>query len=107
MTEHEGGRIVKRRKKTGHTKPPVIGGFSTKNSWTSPKRIAQRKKEAEALALREQAYSYAQIGAHMGLSPKTACTLVFKAMDRLIPIETAERVRTLELGRLDAIQSEI
>jgi hypothetical protein len=107
MTEPEDNPIRKRRPKTGHRKPPVIGGFSTKNSWTSPKRIAQRKKEAEALALREQAYSYAQIAAHMSISAKTACKLVFKAMDRLTPIETAERVRTLELARLNSIQSEI
>jgi hypothetical protein len=121
MTQHQDSPLIrppKRRhtKKTdgspraqrkGHLKPPVIGGFSTKNSHTSPKRIAQRKREAEALQLREQGYSHAQIGEHMDLSPSQVCRMVFAAMDKLIPVETAERVRTLELKRLDAIQSEL
>jgi hypothetical protein len=107
MTEPKDGPIVRRKRKTGHTKPPVIGGFSTKNSHTSPKRIAQRKKEAQALQLREHGYSHAQIGEHMKLSPSRVCRMIFSAMDKLIPVESAERVRTLELRRLDAIQSEI
>jgi hypothetical protein len=107
MKDYEDGPIVRRKKKTGHTKPPVIGGFSTKNSHTSPKRIAQRRKEALALQLREQGYSHAQIAAHMKLSPSRVCRMIFSAMDKLIPVESAERVRVLEMRRLDAIQSEI
>jgi hypothetical protein len=100
-------RIVKRRKKTGHTKPPLPGGFSTKNSHTSPKRIAERKRQAEALTLRAAGASYASIGEHLKVNASAACKLVFKAMDRLIPAEVPERVRTLELTRLDAVQSKI
>src|SRR5262249_12826955 len=41
----------KRRKRN---RPPPRGGFSTKNSHTSPKRITLRRRQSEARRLREQ-----------------------------------------------------
>jgi DNA-binding NarL/FixJ family response regulator len=59
---------TKRRKRN---RPPLPGGFSTKNSHTSSKRIALRRRQSEALRLREQGYNYEQIGKHMKTNPST------------------------------------
>jgi hypothetical protein len=105
--EENPNRIIKKARKSKHRRPPLPGGFSTKNSYTSPKRIEARKRQAEALTLRAAGASYASIGKHLNVSPHHACRMVFKAMDQMIPVETAERVRVLELARLDAIQSKL
>src|SRR6516164_7083460 len=94
---------TKRRKRN---RPPLPGGFSTKNSHTSPKRIALRRRQSEALRLREQGYNYEQIAKYMKANPSTVYRWVMAAMDR-ITAEPARRVLDLELRRLDALQSAI
>ena len=94
---------TKRRKRN---RPPLPGGFSTKNSHTSPKRIALRRRQSEALRLREQGYNYEQIAKHMKTNPSTVYRWVMAAMDR-ITAEPARRVLDLELRRLDTLQSAI
>ena len=89
----------KRRKRN---RPPLPGGFSTKNSHTSPKRIALRRRQSEALRFREQGYNYEQIAKHMKTNPSTVYRWVMAAMDR-ITAEPARRVLDLELRRLDAL----
>jgi transposase-like protein len=93
---------TKRRKR----RPPLPGGFSTKNSHTSPKRIALRRRQSEALRFREQGYNYEQIAKHMRTNPSTVYRWVMAAMDR-ITAEPARRVLDLELRRLDTLQSAI
>ena len=94
---------TKRRKRN---RPPLPGGFSTKNSHTSPKRIVLRRRQSEALRFREQGYNYEQIAKHMGTNPSTVYRWVVAAMDR-ITAEPARRVRELELRRLDQLQTAI
>jgi transposase-like protein len=94
---------TKRRKRN---QPPLLGGFSTKNSHTSPKRIALRRRQSEALRFREQGYNYEQIAKHMRTNPSTVYRWVMAAMDR-ITAEPARRVLDLELRRLDTLQSAI
>src|SRR6516164_4359596 len=94
---------TKRRKRN---RPPLPGGFSTKNSHTSPKRIALRRRQSEALRFREQGYNYEQIAKQMKTNPSTVYRWVMAAMDR-ITAEPARRVLDLELRRLDALQSGI
>ena len=101
-TEPRNGN-AKRRKRN---RPPRPGGFSTKNSHTSPKRIALRRRQSEALRFREQGYNYEQIAKHMKTNPSTVYRWVMVAMDR-ITAEPARRVLDLELRRLDALQSAI
>ena len=93
----------KRRKRN---RPPLPGGFSTKNSHTSPKRIALRRRQSEALRFREQGYNYEQIAKHMRTNPSTVYRWVVAAMDR-ITAEPAKRVLELELRRLDQLQTTI
>jgi hypothetical protein len=100
-------RPSKKNHRPRRTKPPVIGGWSTKNCWSSPKQIELRKREALALQLRSQGLNYARIGEQMKLSPTRVNRMVLTAMDRLVPIEDAERVRVLELARLDELQAGI
>ena len=96
-------RNTKRRKRN---RPPLPGGFSTKNSHTSPKRIALRRRQSEALSFREQGYNYEQIAKYMKTNPSTVYRWVIAAMDR-ITAEPARRVLELELRRLDDLQSGI
>jgi transposase-like protein len=94
---------TKRRKRN---RPPLPGGFSTKNSHTSPKRIALRRRQSEALRFREQGYNYEQIAKHMKTNPSTVYRWVVAAMNR-ITAEPAKRVLELELRRLDQLQTAI
>jgi transposase-like protein len=94
---------TKRRKRN---RPPLPGGFSTKNSHTSPKRIVLRRRQSEALRYREQGYNYEQIAKHMKTNPSTVYRWVVAAMDR-ITAEPAKRVLELELRRLDQLQTAI
>src|SRR5262249_25558523 len=87
-------------------RPPLPGGFSTKNSHTSPKRIALRRRQSEALRFREQGYNYEQIARRIKTNPSTAYRWVVAAMDR-ITAEPAKRVLELELRRLDQLQTAI
>jgi hypothetical protein len=75
-----------------------------KNSWTSPKNIKRQKLKAEALALREQGYTFEQIGKHMHCSVSFAPGYVVEAL-REIPLEAAQEVLRLELQRLDGLLS--
>jgi hypothetical protein len=93
---------TKRRKRN---RPPLPGGFSTKNSHTSAKRIALRRRQSEALRFREQGYNYEQIAKHMRTNPSTYRWVV-AAMDRFTA-EPAKRVLELELRRLDQLQTAI
>jgi hypothetical protein len=77
---------------------------SVKNSWTSPKNIRRQKRKAEALALREQGYTFEQIGKHMRCSMSCAHGYVVEAL-REIPLEAAQEVLCLELQRLDGLLS--
>jgi transposase-like protein len=72
----------------------------------SPKRIALRRRQSEALRLREQGYNYEQIAKHMKTNPSTVYRWVIAAMDR-ITAEPARRVLDLELRRLDTLQCAI
>jgi transposase-like protein len=94
---------TKRRKRN---RPPLPGGFSTKNSHTSPKRIALRRRQSEALRFREEGYNYEQIAKRMKTNPSTVYRWVMAAMDR-ITAEPAKRVLELELRRLDQLQTAI
>jgi hypothetical protein len=87
-------------------RPPRHGGFSVRNSHTSPKLIALRKKQSTCLTLRAQGYNYAQIAEHMKRPVNTIYRWVSESMDRLVK-EPAEQVLRLELARLDDMQSAI
>jgi hypothetical protein len=97
------GPATKHRKKTGRTKPPLGGPFTTRNSHTSPRRILQRENEARAIELRKQGRTLAAIGEHFGVSAKTAYTWIVRGIERLVPPETAEIARSIELNRYDEL----
>jgi transposase-like protein len=101
-TEPRNGN-AKRRKRN---RPPLPGGFSTKNSHTSPKRIALRRRQSEALKFRERGYNYEQIAKYMKTNPSTVYRWVVAAMDR-ITAEPAKQVLERELRRLDQLQTAI
>jgi hypothetical protein len=94
-------RPKRRRKSNGWKRPPNAGGFSTKNSHTSARKIALRRLQAEALTLREQGYNYEQISEHMKRPMTTVYRWVSDAIEAIVQ-EPAERVLKLELQRLDA-----
>ena len=100
--------IRHRRKTTSpRNKPPAHGGKSVKNSWTSPKRILAREREAEMLEFRKSGLTHAEIGQRFGVSAKTAYKWIVRGMEHLVPVETASQVRAVELGRLDTLINRI
>jgi hypothetical protein len=102
--EDESERRTKPPRKGNWRQPPRHGGFSIRNSHTSPKTIALLRKQAGALNLRAQGYSYAQIAQHTGRPVNTIFRWVSESLDRLIR-EPSEQILRLELARLDDLQS--
>lgn len=85
--------------KVGH-KPPRHATHTTKNSWTSPSKIARRKRINEALSYRERGLSFPAIAKQMKISIGTAHDYVVEGMS-MIPLENAKVVLAIELKRLD------
>ena len=76
-------------------------------SSTSPRMIEAKKKLAEALALREAGISYEVIAQRLGYANRgTVKHMIDKALDEIVA-EPSERVRKLELIRLDKAHSRI
>ena len=71
-----------------------------------PQKVRSRQQMIEALELRAAGASYRQIGKTLGVSGSRAWKIVAKALDELEGKcqETAERVRRLELIRLDRLR---
>jgi hypothetical protein len=82
--------------------PPVRATASPKNSHTSPRRIAHKRRINEALGYREQGYTFAEIAAEMKVSISVAHNYVVAAMNA-IPLENAKAVLAMELKRLDSL----
>jgi hypothetical protein len=87
-----------------NNKPPLRAKASVKNSHTSPKQIARRRKIDEALSFREAGHSYVKIARHMKVPVSTVHGWVVQGMN-MIPIESAKAVLALELQRLDNLLS--
>jgi hypothetical protein len=87
-----------------NNKPPQPVTSSTANSWTSPRRLARRRRIDEALGYREQGYGFLEIAREMKVSISTAHAYVVEGLD-LIPLENAKRVLAMELKRLDAVMA--
>jgi hypothetical protein len=61
-----GSKALKAKKREAKKRrPPYAGGFSVKKSHTSPRRVALRKSQSEALELRRSGQSFDEIAAHM------------------------------------------
>lgn len=67
---------------------------------TAPRNIQAARNRAKAMELREMGYKYIEIAAKMGLSVSYSHKMVKTAIE-LLSKEPAERVRTIELQRLD------
>jgi hypothetical protein len=83
-------------------KPPRHAAHTPRNSWTSPAKLASRKRINEALAYREQGHSFPAIAKQMKISLSTAHDYVVEGMNA-IPLENARQVLAMELTRLDAL----
>jgi hypothetical protein len=87
---------------TGHKR----GAISRPNtSYTSPRAIKQRQRQAQALDYRLQGHAYHAIAKHMNCDPSTVHDLVCKALANMVPREKAEEVLRIELTRLDALEA--
>lgn len=69
----------------------------------SPRRLRTAERQGRALELRLAGWTYAQIGAELGISQPAAFKLVNRALQqiRAKAAETSEEVLALELQRLD------
>src|SRR5258708_40233828 len=69
----------------------------------APRRVKSHQQMIMALELRASGASFRQIGEALSVSKPRAFRIVRKALDELVQhcSETAERVRVLELHRLD------
>jgi hypothetical protein len=99
----------RRRKKQpskarGWRKPPTRNGHSPKNSHTSARKIARRKRVNDALAYREAGASFPEIAKEMKIAVSTAFEYVAEGL-AAIPLENARAVLAQELGRLDKLLS--
>src|SRR6478736_1446423 len=65
-------------------RPPYAGGFSIKNSHTSPRRVALRKNQAAALELRRTGYSFDEIAAHMKRPRATVHRRITDALEEVV-----------------------
>ena len=81
-------------------KPPARSASTTKNSHSSPRRIALRRKMNEALSCRERGLTYTAIAKQFRVSVSVVHGWVVQAMHAL-PIENAKLVLQMELKRLD------
>lgn len=71
---------------------------------TSPHRIAAAKRQARAIELRQQGWTYDQIAAEVGYSCRgSAQRAVVKALDH-VTREPAKELLGIELERLDNLQ---
>jgi hypothetical protein len=85
--------------------PKKKGRKSTpKNSTTSPRSIRKAERKAKALELRIIGYSYATIGKEMKMDPAEVFRLVDEALTEMVQ-EPADRLRQIELTRLDEMQA--
>jgi hypothetical protein len=73
------------------------------NTRNSPTRVRAARRRTKILELREQGYTHKEIAKKMGFSEGRSIVLVTQELDRLnaLRTETADRVRRLELNRLD------
>jgi hypothetical protein len=95
------------RKTVGKGKrPPVPAAFSPKNSHTSGKQIAIRRKIAAALDLRTTGYTYQQIAVKLKVSVTRAHEMVVQGMTEIVK-EPAQAALDLELKRLDTMLAAI
>jgi len=80
-------------------------GRQTRRNRPSGEDAAKRDRAVKALDLRIDGATYRQIGAHLGVSECTAYHDVQDELGRLDAIgkEKAERLRELEIRRLDAL----
>jgi len=73
-------------------------------SQASARRALARKREADALELRLGGATYEQIAARLGYKNRSgALRAVLRSLDRLIEPQDVERMRRLELERLDRL----
>jgi hypothetical protein len=89
---------------TGHRRG-AISRPST--SYTSPRAIKQRQRQAAALDYRLQGHAYHAIAKQLNCHPSTVHDLVVKALANMVPREKAEEVLLIELTRLDAMEAAI
>jgi hypothetical protein len=101
MVQPRPNKPKKARKANRWKRPPGAGGYSTKNSHTSPRAIALRRLQAEALSLRERGCNYQQIANQMKRPMTTVYRWVSDAINAIVQ-EPAREVLCLELQRLDA-----
>lgn len=75
-----------------------------RESSTSSRRIRAAIREAEALSLRLAGYSYGEIASELGYANGSgAHKAVMRALEKLHPIEKAEKLRRIEAARLDRL----
>jgi hypothetical protein len=87
-------------------KPPYPGGWSTKNSHTSPSQISRAERRQQALEFRKMGYGLREIAEHLGISVRSVWRDIVREM-AAIPAEDAAAVRLMELRRLDDLASSI
>jgi hypothetical protein len=80
---------------------------TTKTSKTSPKAIELQYRRLNALTLRQEGKPYRVIAEELGVSTQSAYNYVCKAMEGIIPAETAQHAPMLELQRLDQYQASL
>jgi hypothetical protein len=97
----ESKALKPKKREAKKRRPPYAGGFSVKNSHTSPRRVALRKNQTEALELRRCGHSFDEIAAHMKRPRATIHRWVTDALEEMVQ-EPAQAVLKLELQRLDA-----
>lgn len=76
-----------------------------RESSTSPRQVAARAREVEAVALRLQGCSYSTIAERLGTTKSVAHAAVARSLERTASTlqETADALREIELARLDAL----
>ena len=73
-------------------------------SKSSPRLIRAAIREAEALSLRLAGYSYGEIASELGYANASgAHKAVMRALEKLHPVEKAEKLRRIEAARLDRL----
>jgi len=77
------------------------------NSPTAPRRVTAAERRKQAVLMRQAGATYEAIGEKLGISPQAAHKTVDKALTKTQreTSEAADKVRQIELSRLDAMQA--
>lgn len=79
------------------------------NLRTAPRRVKARSNELKALLMRQEGFTYLEIGKKLGMTDMGAYKCIMRVLNRIAKTtsEEAEKVKQIELRRLDGMLTKL